>query len=127
MQLFLQTYIHNAYPNNINLVELKEVIDLVRDFIYTLQIDQLQAIEIPGPTERSIKHIDLRPILSSLLNLEVSESSLIFLKNIFSPYPFQFLHNISHDRVNKFFQESSLFNYPFSRNSQFELESKKLV
>lgn len=71
MEKYLQDYIENAHPSNINLFALKELVDLVRDYVNTLNIEQLQIVEVPSNPDFQIKHIDLRPILSSLSNLTV--------------------------------------------------------
>lgn len=71
MEKYLQDFIENAHPNTINLVILKELIDLVKEYVETLRIEQLQVIDIHGSQVDEIKHIDLRFILSPLINLQV--------------------------------------------------------
>lgn len=71
MEKYLQDCIENAQPNNVNLVTLKEVIDLVKEYVETLRIEQLQVIDIHGSQLDQIKHIDVRFVLSPLINLQV--------------------------------------------------------
>lgn len=75
MEKFLQTYIENSYPNNMNLVELKQLLEMTNRYILSLNIEQLLLSDVEESQDDEVNHIDLNFILSSLPNLQVCKGT----------------------------------------------------
>ena len=71
MQKYLQHYVENLYPNDVNYDEIEQIIEMARSYVFCLSIEQLLTFDIHENPDAEVKHVDLRLILPFLTNLEV--------------------------------------------------------
>lgn len=73
MQKYLQSYVENLYPNDVNYDEIELLIEMTRSYIFHFNVEQLLTFDIYENPDAEVKHVDLRLILPFLTNLEVRE------------------------------------------------------